>query len=83
VSCTSQTGADTERYSLRMAASKHPVEIVVWQDGEYWLGHFVEFPGCTTQGNSKADLYEHLADLWQDLAVNPIPGVRRLETLAV
>ena len=66
-----------------MPGVKHPVEIVVWEDGEFWLGHFVEFPDYTTQGTTKADLYEQLADLWQDLAVNPIPGVRRLETLAV
>jgi predicted RNase H-like HicB family nuclease len=66
-----------------MPGVKHPVEIVVWEDGKFWLGHFVEFPDYTTQGITKADLYEQLADLWHELAVNPIPGVRRLETLAV
>lgn len=56
---------------------------VYWQDGETWLGYLEEFPDYLTQGDSLADLEEHLRDIFQDLSSGKIPHVRRRAELAV
>jgi len=40
---------------------------VYWQDGEYWVGYFEEYPDYMTQGESLEDLRESLIDLYHDL----------------
>ena len=44
------------------------VKIVVWQDGDAWLGYLQEYPDYWTQGESLDDLKAHLTDLYADLA---------------
>jgi hypothetical protein len=56
---------------------------VHWQDGEMWLGYLEEFPDYLTQGESLAELEEHLRDLYRDLTSGAIPGVRRVAELSV
>lgn len=51
-------------------------EFTYWQDGDVWLGYLDEFPDYLTQGESLADLKEHLADLYRDLVSGEIPSVR-------
>ncbi len=43
------------------------IRYVYWQDGDAWLGHLEEYPDYLTQGESLADLEEHLRDLHKDL----------------
>lgn len=52
-------------------------EFTYWQDGDAWIGYLDEFPEYLTQGESFADLKEHLADLYRDLTSGEIPSVRR------
>lgn len=52
-------------------------EFTYWRDGEAWLGYLDDFPDYLTQGESLADLKEHLADLHRDLTSGEIPCVRR------
>ena len=47
-----------------------------WQDGDDWLGYLDEYPDYHTQGESLADLKEHLIDLYRDLTSGEIPCVR-------
>lgn len=54
---------------------------VYWQDGDYWLGYFEEFPDYMTQGDTVEDLKAHLKDLWQDLTSGAVPGIRRVAEL--
>jgi predicted RNase H-like HicB family nuclease len=56
---------------------------VYWQDGEMWLGYLEEFPDYPTQGESLADLEDHLRDIYQDVSGGKIPHVRRRAELAV
>lgn len=56
---------------------------VYWQDAEAWLGYLEEFPDYMTQGESLADLEEHLLDLHADLTTGAIPCVRRVGELQV
>jgi predicted RNase H-like HicB family nuclease len=53
------------------------VKIVVWQEGDGWLGYFQDYPDYWTQGDSLDDLKEHLKDLYVDLSSGAIPGTRR------
>ena len=59
------------------------VKIVVWQEGEWWLGFLQEYPDYWTQGESLDDLKEHLQDLHMDLSSGAIPSARRVEDLVV
>ena len=58
-------------------------KIVVWQDGDAWLGYLQEYPDYWTQGESLDDLKRHLSDHYADLAGGAIPGARRVEDLIV
>jgi predicted RNase H-like HicB family nuclease len=59
------------------------VKIVVWQDGDAWIGYLQEYPDYWTQGSSLDDLREHLKDLHAEFSSGDIPGVRRLEDLII
>ena len=59
------------------------IRYVYWQDGDAWLGHLEEFPDYLTQGESLADLEEHLRDLHKDLTIGVIPAVLRVAELQV
>ena len=39
------------------------VKIVVWEDGDGWIGFLQEYPDYWTQGSSLEDLRAHLKDL--------------------
>ena len=56
---------------------------VYWQDGGQWLGYFDEFPEYLTQGESLADLRDHLKDLYKDLTSGEILGIRRAAELSL
>lgn len=49
---------------------------VYWQDQGDWIGYLEEYPDYLTQGQSLADLQEHLRDLYRDLSSEEIPAVR-------
>ena len=59
------------------------VKIVVWQDGDMWLGYLQDYPDYWTQGENLDDLKAHLADLYADLSTGKIPSARRVEDLIV
>lgn len=56
---------------------------VYWQDGEMLLGYLEEFPDYMTQGESLADLEDHLRDIYEDVTSGKIPNIRRRAELAV
>jgi hypothetical protein len=58
-------------------------KIIVWEEDGSWLGFFQDYPDYWTQGESEADLKEHLRDLYCDLTNGSIPGIRKLEDLEV
>lgn len=43
------------------------VKIVVWQEGEWWLGYVQDYPDFWTQGESLDDLKLHLRDLYDEM----------------
>jgi hypothetical protein len=54
-----------------------------WQEDGKFLGYFVDYPDYWTQGETFDDLKEHLVDLFHDLTGGQIPGIRRVDELAV
>jgi predicted RNase H-like HicB family nuclease len=59
------------------------IRYVYWQDGEVWLGYLEAYPDYMTQGESLADLEEHLRDLLKDLTSGVIPAVRKVAELQI
>lgn len=48
---------------------------VYWQEEDAYLGYLRDYPDYWTQGDSLADLEEHLRDLLTDLRSGAIPFV--------
>ena len=59
------------------------IRYVFWQDGDTWLGYLEEYPDYPTQGESLADLEEHLRDIYKDLTSGVIPCARKVAELQV
>ncbi|HYJ87117.1 MAG TPA: hypothetical protein VEW46_13740 [Pyrinomonadaceae bacterium] len=59
------------------------VKYTFWQDGDFFLGYWNEFPDYLTQGNSKGELLENLKDLLSDLESGDVPYIRKVEEMAV
>ena len=59
------------------------VKIVVWEEDGAWLGYLQDYPDYWTQGETLDDLKEHLRDLHHDLTGGSVPGIRRVEELAI
>ncbi len=59
------------------------LKYVHWQDGEFLLGHFVDYPDYLTQGKSLEELKENLKDLYNDLISNEIPYIKKVDELTI
>jgi hypothetical protein len=44
------------------------IKYVHWHENNSWLGYIEEYPDYWTQGDTLADLVEHLKDLYLDLS---------------
>ena len=62
---------------------KTKTKVMVWQEGDAWLGYLLDYPDYWTQGTSLEDLKEHLTDLFADLTSGEIPGIRKVDELVV
>jgi len=56
---------------------------VYWQDGNFWIAYFEEYPDYMTQGETLEDLKENLKDIYKELTNGAIPFVRRVSELEV
>jgi predicted RNase H-like HicB family nuclease len=54
-----------------------------WQDGDFFIGFFNEYPDYQTQGATKEELAENLKDLLIDLESGHVPFARKTEELLV
>ncbi len=59
------------------------VKIVYWQDSDFWVGHFQDYPDYLTQGETLDELKDNLRDLYRDLMSGEIPGIRKVDELVV
>ncbi len=59
------------------------LKYVHWQDGEFFLGHFVDYPDYLTQGESLEELKESLESLYKDLISKEIPYIKKVDELKI
>lgn len=43
------------------------MKYVYWQDGDMWLGYFVDYPDYKTQGETLEELKDNLQDIYHEL----------------
>jgi len=48
-----------------------------------FLGYLQDYPDYVTQGETEADLKEHLLDLYRDLTSGELPYVKKVDELVV
>jgi len=58
-------------------------KFIYWEEGGFYVGHFVDYPDYWTQGTTIDDLKDHLRDLYVDLTSGQIPGIRKVDELVV
>lgn len=51
-------------------------EYTFWQDGEFFVGYLNDYPDFQTQGYSKEELLENLADLMKEITSGEIPYIK-------
>jgi len=59
------------------------MKFTYWQDGEYYLGFWNDYPDYATQGSSKEELVGNLKDLLADMESGEVPYIRKVEELVV
>jgi predicted RNase H-like HicB family nuclease len=59
------------------------LKYVHWQDEEFFLGHFVDYPDYLTQGKSLEELRESLESLYKDLISKEIPYIKKVDELKI
>lgn len=59
------------------------VQFTFWQDGEFFIGYFNDYPDYHTQAYSKGELLENLKDLLKDIQSEEIPFIKKVEEMAI
>jgi predicted RNase H-like HicB family nuclease len=59
------------------------IKYVHRQEDDAWLGYLEEYPEYWTQGDTLADLVEHLKDFYLDLSGGHIQGARKVGELVM
>ena len=59
------------------------IKVVYWEEDGAWLGYLQDYPDYWTQGDSLADLQDHLRDLYADITSGTLPSLRKVAELAV
>ncbi len=59
------------------------LKYIHWQDGEFFLGHFIDYPDYLTQVNSLEELKENLESLYKDLVSKEIPYIKKVDELKI
>jgi predicted RNase H-like HicB family nuclease len=59
------------------------LKYIHWQDDEYLIGHFVDYPDYLTQGTSLEELKENLESLYNDLTSGEIPYIKKVDELKI
>ncbi len=59
------------------------LKYVHWQDEEFFIGHFVDYPDYLTQGKSLEELKENLESLYNDLVSEEVPYIKKVDELKI
>lgn len=64
------------------AMDRQPFTYWLQSKGDF-LGFLNAYPDHWTQGDNLEDLKDHLLDLYREFAMEDLPGIRRVDELAV
>ena len=56
---------------------------VHWQEEDFHLGYFEDYPDYVTQGKTLEELAENLKDLYRDLTSGEVPCVKKVDELVI
>ena len=56
---------------------------VHWQEEDFHLGYFEDYPDYLTQGKTLEELRENLKDLYKDISSASIPYLKKVDELAL
>lgn len=56
---------------------------VHWQEEDFHLGHFEDYPHYITQGRTVEELVENLKDLYRDITSGEVPYIKRVDEVVV
>ncbi len=56
---------------------------VHWQEEDFHLGHFEDYPDYITQGRTLEELAENLKSLHDDITSGEVPYIRKIDELVV
>ncbi len=56
---------------------------VHWQEEDFHLGYFEDYPNYITQGKTLEELAENLSDLYRDITSGEVPYIRKVDELVV
>ncbi len=59
------------------------VRFVHWQEDDFHLGYFEDYPDYLTQGKTYDELLENLKDLYKDLTSGAVPFLKKVDELVV
>lgn len=59
------------------------LRFVHWQDEEFHVGYFEDYPDYLTQGKTLDELRENLADLYKDITSHAIPFIKKVDELVL
>ena len=66
-----------------MKVAKHVEKFAYWRSETFGVGDLQDYPDYWTQGESLADLKEHLRDLYRDLTRGELPSIRKVDELVI
>jgi hypothetical protein len=56
---------------------------VHWQEEDFHLGYFEDYPDYLTQGKTLEELRENLKDLYKDISSNTVPYLKKIDELVL
>ena len=59
------------------------LRFVHWQDEDFHVGYFEDYPDYRTQGKTLDELRESLADLYEDITSHAIPFIKKVDELVL
>ncbi len=54
-----------------------------WQEDDYHIGYFEDYPDYRTQGKTLDELQQNLRDLHKDISSREVPYIKRVDELVV
>ena len=58
-------------------------KFIYWQENDFWIGYFEEYPEYRTQGLTLDELKENLKDIYNDIVSGKVENVKRVGVLDI